>query len=553
MFTLDAYAARSCPSKVHNAFHPGFTPPPGVVEVRTSEPALAFKERIFEKVSYIRGAVDLRPLRGEPSDVQEAALLAAAADGAPVIIAPMLPRDWQGHRSARPDFLVRGADQADGSAGYHPAQVKFHKVLELRATAEAEVHGARLARPGLRRPLDGIRYRLGVRLANTLQLSHYWRHLESLGLSASDGPWAALIGTDEVPERGLIFAWVRLDDLTLAANPGEDNPLTPLDRYDAEHGLRVELAERAATLPPEAPPIFRPVINRECPRCEWQHTCRALLGDDDLSVRISKAPLDVHEVLTLRGLGIATVSELAQADLDEVLPAFLPQVTHRNGSEARLRLAQRRARMIVDGVDLERLTSGPIDSLPAFEVEVDLDIETSTDDRVYLWGFQVTDAHGSYYRSFGEFADLDDRSEGHLAEAAMAWLKELASEHDVRVYHYSDYETVRLRRLASNRDLPALTWAVEWAADHFVDLFGVMRQHFFGTQGLGLKVVATSATGFHWRDVDPGGLNSQAWFDDAVHAPTDHERELARQRVLEYNEDDCLATRELRTWLRSLS
>ncbi|MBK9156622.1 MAG: hypothetical protein IPM11_00560, partial [Micropruina sp.] len=128
MFTLDAYAARSCPSKVHNAFHPGFTPPPGVVEVRTSEPALAFKERIFEKVSHIRGAVDLRPLRGEPRTSKRGGPAGGRGGRSAGDHRPDAAPRLAGHRSARPDFLVRGADQADGSAGYHPAQVKFHKV-----------------------------------------------------------------------------------------------------------------------------------------------------------------------------------------------------------------------------------------------------------------------------------------------------------------------------------------------------------------------------------------------------------------------------------------
>ena len=53
------------------------------------------------------------------------------------------------------------------------------------------------------------------------------------------------------------------------------------------------------------------------------------------------------------------------------------------------------------------------------------------------------------------------------------------------MYHYSDYEVIRLGRLAAHLgDLGA--WARDWAADHFVDLFSVVREHFFGATGLGL-------------------------------------------------------------------
>ena len=67
--------------------------------------------------------------------------------------------------------------------------------------------------------------------------------------------------------------------------------------------------------------------------------------------------------------------------------------------------------------------------------------------------------------------------------------------------------------------------------------------------GLGLKLVAAHA-GFAWRDEDPGGLNSQRWFADAVHGADAAVRAAAEARVLAYNEDDVLATRHVRAWLR---
>ena len=83
-----------------------------------------------------------------------------------------------------------------------------------------------------------------------------------------------------------------------------------------------------------------------------------------------------------------------------------------------------------------------------------------------------------------------------------------------------------------------------------VDLYEVVRSHFFGAAGLGLKPIAQHA-GFRWRDDDPGGLNSQAWFAEAVHDPDPAVRSRARQRVLDYNEDDVRATHALTAWLRS--
>ena len=81
-----------------------------------------------------------------------------------------------------------------------------------------------------------------------------------------------------------------------------------------------------------------------------------------------------------------------------------------------------------------------------------------------------------------------------------------------------------------------------------------MRNGFWpaGVDGLGLKVVATRGAGFAWRDEEPGGLASRTWFNQAVDGATPAEREAARTRVLEYNEDDVRATSVLREWLTGM-
>ena len=97
---------------------------------------------------------------------------------------------------------------------------------------------------------------------------------------------------------------------------------------------------------------------------------------------------------------------------------------------------------------------------------------------------------------------------------------------------------------------PLLDWAAAYAEEQFVDLLEIVKTHYFGVAGLGLKLMAAHA-GFSWRDEDPGGLKSQVWFAEAVHAESPPARAAARQRVLEYNEDDVIATSQLRAWLRA--
>jgi hypothetical protein len=71
MFTLDPYAARSCPVKTNNAFHPGVArPEQGSGHARlpgSAEFLAATYERILAGDASV---VDLRTLAGEPSEEQ---------------------------------------------------------------------------------------------------------------------------------------------------------------------------------------------------------------------------------------------------------------------------------------------------------------------------------------------------------------------------------------------------------------------------------------------------------------------------------------------------
>lgn len=539
-FTLDAYAARSCPVKTLHALTLSSERPPSGL---TFPGASDFVSEIFAAITAAPGTVDLRGLTAASSEEEEEACLAALAAGAPVIVGGLLPRDWEGHRRGRVELLI-GTDD-----GYVPGVVKFQRALDPRRDDRTFTYSP-VSALGERRSGTGWRYRWNWRWANAVQLTHLWELLRTTGF-ASDHPTGVVIGTDRIDHGGPVATWLDLAEPALSPTAEGADPaelVSARDRYRDQFAERIEIAERALAGAEPPPGLLPPIVTSECRFCEWWSVCRPLLDEDDLSLRVSKSPLSRVEVSGLRAAGVHTVGQLAGADIDELLPRYLPLVAYRQGAEDRLRLTQRRSRLLVDGVELARLTEGPI-PLPTSTVEIDIDIETSREDRVYLWGFWVRADGAEYYRHFSSFSDLDDDGELELAISAMSWLADLAATSDLRVYHYSDYEVVRITRLAAGGH-PTMAWATDFAHDRFVDLFDVMRTHFFGANGLGLKVVAQSAAGFHWRDNEPGGLNSMAWFDTAVHAEDAEARAVAQQRVLWYNEDDVRATAQLRAWLR---
>ena len=561
-FLLGPLAAASCPVKTQNSFNP-------LLEyARTGRPPVSslagetHRTQVFEYLIARHGDL-VRDLRGVvDSQARAKACLKAMGDGVAIILDAELPPDYDNHRSGVADVLLRSEDETQ--VGYYPALIRSHNILAGISEGEDAQLVSCLAKPfkdDAHR--EGFRYRGNTQSADMLHLAHLWYLLNAAGFASQ--PWAANIGLDQYhPGHCCAIAWVdlRAKQLRAFSHTADQRwkKYAPLSRYQHEHRFRVRVATHAlAQTHPEDPAelVASPVKIDECATCEWWPSCEPHLVDD-ISVKIERSPLDAREIMSLRTLGVSTIADLADADLETLLPSYLPMVSHRSGAETRLRLAAHRGRLMVEGVSLERLTTGEIE-MPSAPVEIDIDIETSASNYAYLWGFLVHDTRtGSppTYHCVSQFTEMTPRRELKLADEAARWLKALVDslgDVPVVVWHYSNYETLTINRLARVGGFGALAWLQGYVQKSFVDLLPVVRQHFFGVDGLGLKVVASSGAGFSWRDVDPSGLNSQTWAHDAIHAPTVELRQAAKRRTLEYNEDDVRATWALRNWMRTLT
>lgn len=565
---LDAFAASSCPVKVQNTYLQLAATKTGVDQTENNE----FEEKVLATLRRCRDSVDLSRL--SPTE-RLSATRQAVASAKTLIISPALAESAQTHRCGQPDVLIRDPRRNDGRRGYLPVVIKHHRVLE-RCLSTPDSAASSLDHPTFssRTMLTNARFRF-YREADLLQLAHYWRQLEDLDWAGTNAV-GGVIGIDEfsyIKDRlslvdnasnetlTLAVTWVSLTARkikTFARTSASNFRLhSALERYDHEFSFRIKVAEVAAakTEQPETKLMVQPIVIRECETCRWWPNCALELPDDDLSLNIDKSPLDAREISSLRKLGVATVDDLAEVDMTTLLPLYLPEVEHRPGARERLLLAAHRAKMITAGVDLERTTTQPI-RLPEGRWEIDFDIETSASDQVYLWGFLVHDRNNpgdlGVYRAFSLFTEFSLDAEVDLARRALSWLWQFIDEHpDAKVYHYSDYEVVHIKALTTKMTDSWVPEVPNKIKRYFFDLFKLVRSNFFGAHGLGLKVVANRGAGFSWRDDDPSGLNSQRWFDDAVHSPDPHTRRAAKQRVLEYNEDDVRATLALRQWLRT--
>jgi predicted RecB family nuclease len=181
-----------------------------------------------------------------------------------------------------------------------------------------------------------------------------------------------------------------------------------------------------------------------------------------------------------------------------------------------------------------------------FDIEVD-----PMRDVCYLHGFIERNGGDSEdERFFPFFADEPTAAAEEQAFAA-AW-NFIRLRQPAAIYYYSKYERTWYRNL--QKRYPSVCSAEEiealFASPRTVDLYYdvVFRATEWPTRDFSIKTLA-KYLGFKWRDIHPSGAASIEWFDRWVQTG---DVEI-RQRILDYNEDDCRATRVLLDGIRALA
>jgi predicted RecB family nuclease len=446
------------------------------------------------------------------------------------------------------DLLVRAAD-----GGYLPVLVKGHRTVDPGVGAECSP----LAQPlAMVRRLDR---RMRAHHEDGLALAHLTRLLDELGLSSADRR-GGIIGkggpaTDPTWDDGAMIVWHALDrpqdETGPPAEPGAATPdLSLLEEYDSRFADRVRVATAAAT---GAPAQAQPSRVSECRRCPWWPRCSAELeAAHDVSLVVAGGDVDVLHVA-----GVHTYDDLA--GLDAEVAAALP-LTAIAPREARVR-----AIAVRDGLALVRRTA-PV--LPRrADVELDVDMESYLDDGAYLWGTFLSGlplpGFETGYRPFVTWQPLSDPATGAnfvefwqyltaVRTAAAAWGASFAA------YCYSRMAEERWlyglpQRFPTVPGMPGQSEVAGFCrSPQWVDVYAEVRQWFIVPGSLRLKAVA-AVSGFSWRDPEPSGENSLAWYRTAVSDPDLSAAHASRDRLLRYNEDDVRATLSLRRWMSERS
>lgn len=583
---LGTYWAKHCPRRTHNEFDRTLPGRPEDFQFSDAIQGRIDAGRDFEGVVFAQLRALLGPLVVDvsgagpegPSAHVEATML-AMDKGALVIVGGRLPDDVAGGRSGKPDLLIRSADEGDWVNRFWPADIKNHKVIE--GARKRELLFSVISEPQFERGVvDGDR-QARCREDDLMQLAHYWRMLQACGREPSGDPRGAIVGADLVGEdQQHVFVWHDLDAETFPTfsrtAPSGSALRSALQRHDYEHALRIKIAGVARQRSgghDDPDPVVVPVFIDECDSCPWVESCIGSLDDDEASSNVGR--LSAREWLALRALGIGTVGELAvyepedvlrdpeeqSARTAELLEGYLPEVSRANQPLKRLHAAIMCARMVEDDTTLKKVTSDSI-AVPRANIEIDLDVENDRAGLIYLWGLHVTDRDSgrSWYEDVSSWEPLDGLAESELGLLCWQRLRALVDQAQAEgrtalIYHYAHPEPNGLKRIAKDglvAMMPAPADVKTFIDEYFVDLLVFMRTNFFGRKGLGLKVVAGAGPEFEWRDEDPGGLQSQVWLDEVYNGESQEVRRAARQRVLDYNEDDVRATLAVRSWLTEL-
>jgi len=282
--------------------------------------------------------------------------------------------------------------------------------------------------------------------------------------------------------------------------------------------------------------VSRAASSAQCKLCHWYEACRDQIKQADDLTLVPGLGRSKRDVMLDR---IGTVEELAQAPLDHFLDAKGKKTIFKGIGKGTLEKFMLRARMLKDPAARPILTA-PV-SFPVTDWELAFDIETDPfrNNFCYLNGFVERfkgDDSTRRYVPFYAHAVSEDEEERAFREA---W-EYIGSRRPCTVYYYSKYERTiwrvlreRYPHVCTEEELEGL-----FVAPASVDLYEVVSKATeWPTNDHSIKTLA-KYQGFQWRDTNPSGAASIQWFHEWVQGGNPQ----VLQRILDYNEDDNLAT-----------
>lgn len=288
---------------------------------------------------------------------------------------------------------------------------------------------------------------------------------------------------------------------------------------------------------------------KKCVLCSWRGLCDQEASAVGHLSEVSGVGGKRRDLLL--GLGLATVSDLAAADPEQLADQL--EAHGEQHREAALALVDQ-ARVQVAGVPRRRLAGPVLPELERVPGVLLYDIESDPDARDdFLHGFVLLRRGAD--RSWPEAATARyqpllaryEHGEARLWTRLSALLERYP---DWPVLHYGETEVLTLLRMAQRQGASAAAQARLRA--RCLDVHQRLRQHWLlPVNSYGLKAVA-QWIGFRWSQSGVDGARALLWWrqwrlgDPRRSSPARHDN---LRRIFRYNRDDNLATWAVVSWL----
>lgn len=419
------------------------------------------------------------------------------------------------------------------------------KTVELMAQKAPLIYGARISAADLLGDPDLLRLADGGYVAGDIksgaglegndenkgrpkkhyavQLGLYTDILEKMGACAGRTPFIWDINGAETV--------YRLDDQDRRASR---RSLWDIYEYTLE-SVRIVLQRSGDT---------RPALAAVCKLCPWKGVCKQeLKATDDLTL-IPELGRSRRNVMLTQ---FTNVADLAESDLAHCFQGGAT-VFSRIGPDM-LRTFHERARLLCDKSAAPYLKA-PVE-LPDTETALFFDIETDPfRDICYLHGFveqQNGDPQTEKYTAFLMQTPTTAEEERAFQDAC----DYIRLKQPCAIFYYSPYERTVWRRLQqkypgviSGKEIESL-FPDSRTVDLYLDVIKPFTE--WPVNDYSIKTLARFC-GFSWRDSDPSGAASIEWY----HRWVETGDARVRNRILAYNEDDCIAMRVLLDKIKKL-
>jgi uncharacterized protein len=295
------------------------------------------------------------------------------------------------------------------------------------------------------------------------------------------------------------------------------------------------------------PGVTRPAMASICKACVWRTACATQMREAQDLTLLPGLGRSKRDVLAEQ---FPTVRDLAVANLE---PFFQPggkKTTFPGIGPDTLRKFQRRAALLQERSPQPYLTQ-PWQPRVS-EVELFLDVETDPlRDWCYLHGVVIREQGRDETERFAAcwMETLSPAAERDAFAAVWALIQ---SQPQASIYVYSAYEKTQYRKLAARYSDVCSVEEVDalfGKGGRVIDLYYgvVLPSSEWATEDFSIKTLAKKL-GFKWRDADPSGASSIQWFDEWARTGN----ATVKQRILDYNEDDCRAMRVLLEGIKRL-